>query len=220
MSRSEDREKVELLYIIRAIDINGPPYGLLLYSIAGEPKNPEVQAWLLGSALQRSRSEVRLYCRNVCLHSAVLCRFRYLLPASQYLIDDTELQRFLRTKEVVPLHELLDLRQSQFLLPVKMPLIDLIQNLSDPQDLFRMNGNIRCRAVMTTARLVQHDARMWKTISLARGAPSQEETTHRRSLTQNQCGHFWHDVVHAVVDGQTGCDGAAWRVDVHGDGLV
>lgn len=111
MSRSKDREKVELLYIMMAIDINGPPYGLLLYSIADEPKNPEVQAWLLGSAPQCSRSEVRLpYCRNVCLHSAVFCRFRYLLPASQYLIDDTELQRFLRTKEVVPLHELLDLR--------------------------------------------------------------------------------------------------------------
>src|SRR5688572_25153794 len=60
-------------------------------------------------------------------------------------------------------------------------------------------------------------ARIRKAVALAFRACRKENCSHRRCLSNADRGDVGLDVLHRVVDGQTGSNGATGRVDVDGD---
>lgn len=73
---------------------------------------------------------------------------------------------------------------------------------------------------VSSARLVQHDARMRQGIALPLCASGEQERAHARSLADADCRDGRADVLHGIVDGEACGDGAAGGVDVEVDLLV
>ena len=147
----------------------------------------------------------------------VRLRLPKLWPPRKYLINNPQLHCLLRTHELIPLHQQLDLVQGMRLR--QMPLINLIQLLPDPQDLFRVDGDIGRLPEVAAARLMHHHAAVRQAIAFLGGAAAQQQRAHGGGLPHAGGGHGRGDVGHGVVDGEAGGDGAARRVDVQLDGL-
>lgn len=113
-----------------------------------------------------------------------------LNPPIQNLIHNTQLQRLLSTHEIIPLHQLLNLIQAQLLLPRKVLLINPIQLRAHPQDLLRVDGDIRCLAEVSARGLVHHYRGMRETVSFAGVAAAEEEGAHRGGLADADCAYW------------------------------
>jgi hypothetical protein len=140
-----------------------------------------------------------------------------LLPPIQNLVYNPPLQRLLRPHEEIPLHHPLNLLQA--LLNRQMPLINLIELLPHPQNLFRMNRNIRRLSAIPPRNLMHHNPRVRQHVPLPGSASAQQQTPHAGGLAEADCGDRGADVLHCVVDGEARGDAAAGGVYVEGDGF-
>src|ERR1700710_635413 len=125
-------------------------------------------------------------------------------------IDKAELQRLLGGHEAVALELALDLLQR---LP-GMPDINLIQPLANPEDLPRLDLDIGRLALSTAGRLVNHDPRIGQGEPFAGRTGCQQQAAHRGRLPDTYGAHRRPDVLHGVVDRETGGHDAAWAIDI------
>lgn len=84
---------------------------------------------------------------------------------------------------------------------------------------FRPTKNPEWTDLGATARLVDHDARVWQRKALARRAGCQQKRPHAASLPNADGGDLGLNVLHRVVDGHAARHHAAGAVDVQADGL-
>ena len=78
-----------------------------------------------------------------------------------------------------------------------------------------------CGLPLKTAQgLVNHDAGMGQGIAFALGTAGQQQRTHGCGLPHAERGHVATDVLHGVIDGESGADHAPGLVDVEGDVFV
>ncbi|MPN62319.1 hypothetical protein SDC9_210066 [bioreactor metagenome] len=74
-----------------------------------------------------------------------------------------------------------------------------------------------CLTLSAAKRLVDHDLSIRQCETFAFLAGSQQEAAHGSCHTHCDRLNVRLDEVHCIVDGQTGRDAAAWRVDVDVD---
>mmetsp|Transcript_11770 Transcript_11770/g.17156 ORF Transcript_11770/g.17156 Transcript_11770/m.17156 type:complete len:283 (+) Transcript_11770:105-953(+) len=96
----------------------------------------------------------------------------------------------------------------------------LVQTSLDEQNLLSLNLNIGSLTLRTTQRLMNHNPRIRKRLSLPGRTSSEEKGTHRSGHTEADGLNVAGDEFHGVVDGEAGGDGSTGGVDVEGDVLV
>ncbi len=79
-----------------------------------------------------------------------------------------------------------------------------VELFPDAQDLPRLNVNIRGLPLETSHGLVDQDSRMGKRVPSPLLARPQKESGNTGTLSQADRGNLWPDVLHGVIDGQTG----------------
>lgn len=119
------------------------------------------------------------------------------------LVNDTHIQRLLRTHEVIPLHKLLDFIERHLLLPGQVSLIDLVELMANAQDFLGMDGNIGRLSEVAAGWLVDHDRRVRETVSLAWVATAEKQGSHGCSLADANSANRGCDVGHCIVDCET-----------------
>ena len=102
----------------------------------------------------------------------------------------------------------------------QMPLVNQIQLLPHPQNLFRVDRNIARLPAIAPGNLMHHDPTMRQHEALARRPAAEQQGSHRRRLPKADGRDGAADVLHRVVDGEAGGHAAAGRVDVEADGFL
>lgn len=82
------------------------------------------------------------------------------------------------------------------------------------------DGTLRCLSGVSPTWLMQHDAGMRQGIALPFGTGGQQERAHRGRLADTDGADGRTDVLHGIVDCQSGRDRATGRIDVEVDLLL
>jgi len=96
----------------------------------------------------------------------------------------------------------------------QMPLIDLVQLSPHPQNLLCMDCNITRLTKITSARLVNHNARVRQAETFPISTATKKQGAHRGRLADTSSGYGRRDIGHRVIDRKTSGDRATGRVDV------
>jgi len=70
---------------------------------------------------------------------------------------------------------------------------------------------------VNASRLVNENAGIWQSETLALGSGCQEQRSHRSTLADADGGYVRPDKLHGVVDGHARGDGTSGRVDIDVD---
>src|SRR5688572_340282 len=81
---------------------------------------------------------------------------------------------------------------------------ETVQRVTHAENFLRMYVDVGRLALIPAERLVDHDARVRQRPPLALGPGGQQERTHRRGLPHADGGDVAADVLHGVVDRQSG----------------
>mmetsp|Transcript_37532 Transcript_37532/g.120648 ORF Transcript_37532/g.120648 Transcript_37532/m.120648 type:complete len:201 (+) Transcript_37532:589-1191(+) len=132
------------------------------------------------------------------------------------LVDDAVIFGLFRRHEEVAVAVVLDLVHG---LPGVVRDV-LAQQGADEEDLLSLDLYVGRLPLRATEGLVNHDARVWQRAALALLPGAQQEGAHRGGRAEADRVQVTGHILHRVKDGHAGRDGAAWRVDVHGDILT
>lgn len=94
----------------------------------------------------------------------------------------------------------------------KTPVID--------QNFTRLNFDITCLTLRATRRLMHHNTRIWQRETAPFFTPSQQQGAHRSCLPDAHCAYGTADVLHGIINCQTGRNHTTRAVDVKRDFLV
>ncbi len=92
-----------------------------------------------------------------------------------------------------------------------------VEDLPNEQNLLGLDLNVGRLSLRAAEGLVDHNPRVGQGPALALGAGAEEEGPHRRGHPEADGRNVAGDVLHGVVNGHAGRDGAAGAVDVEGD---
>ena len=125
-------------------------------------------------------------------------------------INDTVIQRFVRSHEEVAIAVLLNLLHR---------LVGVIGNVLVDQglgkeDFLGLNFNVRGLSLRTTERLVDHDAGIGERLALAGGARPQQKGPHAGRHAKADRLHVARNELYGVKYGETGTDAATRAVNV------
>src|SRR5690554_408835 len=95
-----------------------------------------------------------------------------------------------------------------------------VQGMANLQDLAGVDLDIRCLALISAQRLVDHHAGIGQAGTLALGTTGNQESTHAGRLANTQGRNVRLDELHGVVDRHARSYGATWAVDVQVDIFV
>ena len=133
-----------------------------------------------------------------------------IIPVCHYGVDDTVVFGLLAGHEKIAVGVCVDL--FDILLGVLRK--DRVEALLDVEDLFGLDRDIRGLSLRAAQRLVDHDSGIGQGITFAGRPRCQEDRPHTGGLANAHRGDIRADVLHGVVDGQSGRHQAPRRVDV------
>ena len=83
-----------------------------------------------------------------------------------------------------------------------------VQRFFQKQDFFRLDFNVHGLSLGTAKGLVDHDPCVREGKAFALASSAEQERAHARGQPIADGHHVRGDLLHRVVDGQPGCDGA------------
>ena len=96
----------------------------------------------------------------------------------------------------------------------------LVQLVTDPQDMVGIDLDIRCLALCSAGRLMDHDLRVRESKPLALRSACQKECSHTGRHSDTGCADVAFYILHGIVDCHAVCHGTARAVDIEVDILV
>src|SRR5581483_5786230 len=137
-------------------------------------------------------------------------------PGHDDLVDEAVLDRLLPREEEVAVGVLLDSLEAL----TRVLHEDVVHLLAEPDDLARLDVDVRRLPLHPAERLMDHDPRVRQREALPLRAGCQKPRRHARRLPHAERRDLRLDVLHGVVDREAGGHRAARRIDVHVDVLL
>jgi hypothetical protein len=147
---------------------------------------------------------------RLCLKLTIL-----ILTIFQNPINESVFHSLLGGKKVIPIQILHNLLHG----PSGHHGVQFANIVPNSHNLRRLHFDIFRLSLGTSHGLMDHDAGRWQGETLALGSGGKDEGCHAGGKSQIDGDDFRFDVLHGIVNGQSGNDGAAGTIDVEINGF-